>query len=169
MKKWLIPVAALCVVAIIALLTWAFVLKAPEHGVYNVYLIATGDKGKGGKKVCDDSVVALKRQVVSGSEITDVYQDLIDMKDATYPGDNGKTLSNPLAASNLTYESALIDSNGVARIDLNGTLTIKDACDADRLKAQLEQPAYQFKGVKSVDVRINDVDLQTLLKQAVSA
>jgi Sporulation and spore germination. len=167
MKKWLIPVAALFVVAIIALITWKFVLKDPEHGSYKLYLVAMGDKGKQGSKVgCDDSLVPLERKVVSDVHITDVYQDIVDLHEPSYDDENGKQLSNPLYQSNLTYESAIIDANGVARVDLNGTLTYKDTCDADRIKAQLEQPARQFETVKSVDVRINDVDLQTLLKPA---
>lgn len=162
MKKWLIPVAALVVVAIIALITWLFVLPGPDKGSYTFYMIAVGDKGKQGSKVaCDDSLVAVSRETVSDTHITDVYQDIVDMHDQNY---NDTGLTNALYQSDLQYESAIIDATGVARIDLNGTLTYADKCQAQRIKAQLEKPAYQFDGVTNVDVRINDVALDDLLK-----
>lgn len=124
-------------------------------------MVAIGDKGRGERiKGCDDSLVAIERQTVSETKISDIYQDVIGEK--TYDIEDG--LKNPLAASGLTYQSAIIDADGVARIDLSGNVVVADACDSARIKAQLEKPAYQFDGVKSVVVQVDGKPLADFLK-----
>ncbi len=162
MKKWFIPVAAIAVIAVIALVTWRFALKPADPGYYKFYMVAIGDKGKRGTKLgCGDSLVAVQRQTVSDTKITDVYQDIVNMHDYAY---DSTGLRNSLYQSDLQVQSATIDAQGIAHVDLTGTIKQSGGCDVARITGQLQQPAYQFKGVKSVDVRINGVDLAAALK-----
>lgn len=164
MKKWLIPATALVVISIIALITWRFVLKPTDAGSYTFYMILPGGNGSRGAKIgCGDSLVAIHNQTVSDTRISDVYEHVVDLHEYTYQQDT--SLRNPLYQSHLQVASALIDQNGIARVDLTGTLSLSGDCDAPRVKALLEKPAYQFDGVKGVEVRVNDVDLATALKQ----
>jgi hypothetical protein len=161
MKKWLIPVAALFVVAIIALITWQFVLKGPDKEHYAIYLVALKDDGKQGQKIgCGDSLVKVERQTVSDTRITDVYQDILGIKDQTDP-ETG--LTNALYQSDLHLDTATIQGSA-ARVYLSGTLkTAGDDCDAARIQAQLEEPARQFEGVRTVEVYINNTALKEAL------
>lgn len=163
MKKWLIPVAALFLVAIIAFVTKSFVLKGPDKEHYKIYMVAEGDKGRQGKKFgCDDSLVAIERQVVSGSTISDVYQDFLDIHDQKYE-DTG--LTNALYQSDLHLDSGSI-LGGTAHIFLSGTLKKPaDDCERQRIQAMLEEPAKQFDGVRSIDVKVNNIPLDEALKQ----
>jgi hypothetical protein len=163
MKKWLIPVAALFLVAIIILVTKAVVLKGPDKEHYKIYMIAEGDKGKQGKKFgCDDSLVAIERQVVSGSTLSDVYQDFLDVRDQKFEDTD---LINALYQSDLHLDSASIQAH-TAHIFLSGTLKKPaDDCERQRIQAVLEEPAKQFEGVKEVDLKINNIALEEALKQ----
>ncbi|HEU4914049.1 MAG TPA: GerMN domain-containing protein [Candidatus Saccharimonadales bacterium] len=162
MKKWLIPVFALVLVAIIALLTQQFVLKGTDKEHYSIYLLALDDDGRRGKKLsCGDSLVKVERQTVSDIRLSDVYQDLLGLKDQQ---DEATGLTNALHQSSLVVDSATIQ-DGVARVYLSGTLAAADECDQTRVRAQLEEPGRQFGGIRSVEVYINNTPLSEALKQ----
>lgn len=162
MKKWLIPVAALFLVAIIAFVTKAFVLKGPDKEHYKIYMIAEGDNGKQGKRFgCSDSLVTVERQVVSGSVISDVYQDFLDIHDQKF---EDTELTNALYGSDLHLDSATVQGH-TAYILLSGTLKKPvDDCERQRITAQLEEPAKQFQGVKEIDIKVNSAPLSEALK-----
>jgi hypothetical protein len=162
MKKWLIPLGALAVIIALVLTTWKLVHSRHEPGYYNLYFVAVGDNGQAGKKVgCGDSLVASKRQTVSDTQISDVYQDLLDIHDYDFTPEQ----KNALWQSQLTLESADITA-GTAFITLKGTIIQSDKkCDAPRIKAQLEELAKQFDGVKSVEITVNSQPLDTVLNQ----
>lgn len=161
MKKWFIPLGGLLVVGLIAFATQQFILKKNDGSTYKVYMIALKDNGRQGPKVgCDDSVVAVERQTVRPTGIFDVYQDVVGEKEYDFSPD----LKNPLYASDLNIDSASIDDRGIAHIFLNGTLKAGDRCQNGQIKAQLEEPALQFGGVKSVEVQVNGQPISDLLK-----
>lgn len=161
MKKWLIPVGALIVVVVIALATKHFVLNKSDGDIYKLYMIAMHDNGRQGPKTgCGDSIVAVERQTVRPLDITDVYQDVVGEKEYDFSAD----LKNPLYASDLNVDSATIDSRGIAHVFLTGTLKTGDSCENNRIKSQLEKPAFQFKGVKSVEVQVSGQSIDDLLK-----
>ena len=162
-KKWFIPVIALVLIGAIAVATWHFVLNKPHPGQYKIYVIAPGDNGKKGSKVaCNDSLVPVAFQNVSNVTISDVYQDLVGLHSYNY--DNG--LTNPIGGlSDLNVDLAVVGSDGVAHINLTGTLNKVSSCDAARITAQLTKTAYQFSGVKSVNVTVNGKPLDQALQQ----
>jgi hypothetical protein len=162
MKKWLIPLGALVIIAALVVVTWKLVDDRQEPGYYNLYFVAVGDNGDTGKKIgCGDSLVTTKRQTVSDTQISDVYQDLLDIHDYDFTPE----MKNALWQSQLSLESADVTA-GTAFVTLKGTITMSDKkCDAPRIKAQLEELAQQFDGVKSVEVTVNGQPLDTVLSQ----
>jgi len=161
MKKWLIPLAALVVIAGIGVTTWKILDGRKGTGYYDLYFVAVGDNGQQGDKIgCGDSIVPIKRQTVSDTQLSDVYQDLLDIHDYDFtPG-----LKNALWQSQLTLESVDITA-GTAFVTLKGTIVQSDKkCDAPRIKAQLEQTAKQFDGVKDVQITVNGQSLDEALK-----
>jgi predicted ABC-type sugar transport system permease subunit len=163
MKKWLIPLGAVIIIVIIALLTKHFVLNRTEAGTYKIYMVAVGDNGKQGKRIgCGDSLVAINMQTVRVNQLFDVYQDVVGVTNYDYSA----TLKNPVAESKLDVSSATaVDDTGTARVYLTGNFSVSGTCDGERVQAQLEQPAYQFPGVKRVAVFINGIPLDQVLKQ----
>ena len=161
MKKWLIPLVALILITLIGVSTWAVIKHRTDKSTYEIYFIAVGDNGKKGQKIgCGDSAVPIKRQTVSKTTLSDVYQDLL----STHDYDFSPELKNALWQSQLTLESADITA-GIAFITLTGTITQSDkACDAPRIKAQLEDTAKQFNGVKDVQITVNGKLLDEALK-----
>ena len=140
MKKWFIPLGALTVILVIALLTKHFVLNRNEAGNYKVYMVAIGDNGKQGKRIgCGDSLVPVTWQSVRVNALQDVYQDVVGNRDYDY----SSTLKNPIAETKLDVSSASVDESGIARVFLTGEFNVSGRCDAERVQAQLEQPAYQ--------------------------
>lgn len=160
-KKWLIPLTALVIIVALAATTWKIVDSRQGAGYYNLYFVALADGGSQGEKIgCNDSLVSIKRQTVSDTQISDVYQDLLDIHDYDFTPE----LKNALWQSQLTLESADITA-GTAFVTLKGTITQSDKkCDAPRIKAQLEQAAKQFKGVTDVDITVNGQPLDTVLQ-----
>jgi spore germination protein GerM len=86
-------------------------------------------------------------------------QALISLK-VQYYGQSG--LYNALYQSDLQLDGVNI-KDGVAIIDLSGSLQIGGECDSSRVEAQIDQTALQFATVKNVPVSINGCPLQDVL------
>jgi hypothetical protein len=69
---------------------------------------------------------------------------------------------NALGSSNLRVQGIDID-DGVATIDLTGTLSLGGVCDAPRVEAQLRQTALQYATIDAVNIYINGQPLANLL------
>jgi spore germination protein GerM len=77
--------------------------------------------------------------------------------------DNGQSgLYNALYQSDLHLGGVNI-KDGVAIIDLSGSLQVGGECDSPRVEAQIQQMALQFTTVKDVSVRLNGRTLQDVL------
>lgn len=128
-----------------------------------VFMIAENDNGASGKLIgCGDSAVAVEREVPETQAVLKTaMEQLVSIKDKNY-GESG--LYNPLYASSLNLESAVID-NGKATVKFSGTLNLVGTCEDARLQAQLRETALQFPTVQSVDILINDTNLRDLISQ----
>jgi hypothetical protein len=126
-----------------------------------LFFIALEDNGKSGKKIgCNDSVIAVDYPIpATQSVLTASLKELFSLKDRNY-GQSG--LVNALAPAQLQIKEVSIIS-GKANINLTGTLSLGGACDAPRVKAQIEETALQFSTVKSVSVTINGLPLDQVL------
>lgn len=161
-KKWFIPLGALVIILVIALATKHFVFNKPSGEDYKIYMVAINDNGKRGKRIgCGDSLVPVKWQTVRPNRLIDVYQDIVGVQGYDF----GDGLNNPLAESKLSVVTATVDDSGTARIYLSGAFSVSGRCDAERVRAQLEQPAYQFGGVRKVLVYINNILLSDVIRQ----
>lgn len=158
--------------ATIAPLALAILLPAPARSAQTspapaapttvkVFLLALEDDGKSGKKIgCNDSVVAVTRTVPkTPAPLGAAIRELVSIRDRTY-GQSG--LYNALYQSNLTVDRVVI-VNAVAEIHLSGTFRSGGACDNPRIEAQIKETALQFPTVKSVQVFVNDMPLETIL------
>jgi spore germination protein GerM len=126
-----------------------------------IYLIALNDNGRSGPQVgCGDSAIPVVRQITpTNAPLTAAIKELLSLHDRDY-GESG--LYNALYQSRLQVSSVAI-MNGVATIRLTGQLLQGGECDSPRIGAQLTNTALQFSTVRSVQVFINGVPLQTLL------
>jgi hypothetical protein len=126
-----------------------------------VFLIAIDDNGKSGKKLgTGDSVVPIEVTVEpTNAPLKAALNKLLSIKDRIY-GQSG--LYNPLYQSNLILERVTIE-NGEAKIYLTGNLMLGGVLDNPRVKAQLEEIAFQFTSVQKVSVYINNKELNEVL------
>ncbi len=126
-----------------------------------IYLIALEDNGKSGPLVgCGDSAVPVSVSIQpTPGVLKAAFQILLANKNRNY---GGSGLYNALYQSNLKLESAKIE-NGIATLQLSGSLTLGGECDNPRVKAQLEQTALQFTTVQSVAIFINNRPLDDVL------
>lgn len=126
-----------------------------------VFLIALEDGGVSGPAVgCGDSVVPLQL-IVPRTEgvLRAALEKLLSMR-AQYFGESG--LYNALYQSNLRVDAVRIE-DGMATIELSGSMQLGGVCDSPRVQAQLEQTALQFSTVTSVAVFINGVPIEEAL------
>lgn len=130
-----------------------------------IFMINPGDNGKEGVLVgCGDSAVAVQREVPQTQTVLKAaIEQLLSVKDKDY-GMSG--YYNALYQSNLTLNSATIDSSGKATIKLSGNLLTSGACDNPRVIAQITETAKQFPSVKSVEVLVNGQDIHSLLSES---
>jgi hypothetical protein len=126
-----------------------------------IFLIALEDNGRSGKKIgCDDSVVPIQVETpYTRGVLRAALGELLSIRDRYY-GQSG--LYNALSQSNLQVEHVVIE-DGVATINLSGTLMVGGVCDNPRVEAQIEETALQFSTVREVHVFVNDVPLDDLL------
>lgn len=122
--------------------------------------IAVGDEGISGPQIgCGDSTVSVPITTTTIAPLGEVMSAQLAEKDTHY-GQSG--LSNTLAQSNLTYESATI-ADGHATVRLSGRLSSGGVCDIPRITAQLTAPALQFDNIDTVTVLIDGEPLEVLL------
>lgn len=128
-----------------------------------IFMIEMNDNGKSGTLVgCGDSAVAVLREIhQTQSVLQAAIEQLLSVKDKDY-GQSG--YYNALYQSNLTLDSAEI-SGGKATIKLSGTVLTSGTCDNPRLISQIEETAKQFSAVESVEILINNKDIQTVLSE----
>lgn len=134
---------------------------APAGTTVKIFLLALEDDGKSGKKIgCNDSVVPVTRTVPkTTAPLGAAIRELVAIRDRTY-GQSG--LYNALFQSSLMVDRVVI-VNAVAEIHLSGTFRSGGACDNPRIEAQIKETALQFPTVKSVQVFVNDMPLETIL------
>jgi spore germination protein GerM len=129
-----------------------------------IYLIALEDDGASGPRIgCGDSIIAVRRQLAAPTQspLRAAYEELLSMNQYFY-GESG--LVNPLEPSSLTVDSVNI-RDGIAIVELSGTLQLVGTCEDARIQAQLEYTALQFSTVQDVQVTINGTLLDDLISQ----
>jgi spore germination protein GerM len=129
-----------------------------------IYLIAPDDNGASGPRIgCGDSVVGVRRELATPTQspLRAAYEELLAL-DGYFYGEAG--LVNPLEPSSLAVDSVRI-TNGLAIVELSGTLALIGGCEDARIEAQLEYTALQFPNVEGVQVTINGIPLRDLTAQ----
>ena len=126
-----------------------------------IFLIGEGDNGQGGDLVgCGDSAIPVFVQIApTQGVLRAALEKLLSIKDQFY-GQSG--LYNALYQSNLQVQSVTIH-NGVANVQLTGTMQLSGECDNPRVQAQIMDTILQFPTVTSADVFINGKTLQEAL------
>lgn len=127
----------------------------------HIYLIALEDGGHSGPAVgCGDSAVAVEVPVEpTTAPLEAALTALLSIKDQFY-GQSG--LYNALSLSDLSVAQAVIE-DGVATVELVGTMMLGGVCDNPRVEAQLMQTALQFPTVSEVHVFVNGTPLEEVL------
>ncbi len=90
--------------------------------------------------------------------MTAAYEQLF----ATASSKTPEPLYNALENSDLRLQGINI-VDGHASVHVVGQLELGGACDAPRVRAQLEQTALQFRTVNTVSIQINGTPLQEVL------
>lgn len=127
------------------------------------YLIIPEDNGRSGPLVgCGDSAIAVWRdQIQTGSSTGDIHSsldELFSIKTMIY-GQSGYVHS--LYESNLTVEQITIEE-GVAVIELAGTLPLVGTCGDARMEAQILHTVFQYSGFDRSLIFVNGVNLKQL-------
>ena len=130
--------------------------------IISLYLVSLGDEGVAGEEFgCEDSLVSVDRQVVSGEKslIETAVKELISINpDKELNSD----LYNAFSNSRLKVESVTVE-NGMATIRLNGELKLGGVCDNPRIKEQLRRTVLQFSSVNDINIFINEETLDDIL------
>jgi len=128
----------------------------------NIYMIAVGDNGASGKKIgCDDSVVSVPIAIAASSDpVKGVLDALLSIHDQNY-GQSG--LYNSLYQSRLKVDSVTVDNNERATVNLSGVYLLGGECDDPRFRAQIEETILQFPQIKTVEIFINNISLDSIL------
>lgn len=128
---------------------------APGPGMVdrvNIYLVGIGSGTVG----CGDELVPVVRQIApTDAPLRAALSELFNLKTETL-GESG--LYNALYQSDVTIDRLAVE-NGVAMIELSGTVRLSGVCDAPRVVGQIEQTALQFPTVSSVQATLNGVPL----------
>jgi hypothetical protein len=128
----------------------------------NIYMVALEDNGKSGPKIgCNDSLVAVKREVSSPEVLRGALTELLAYKQQ-YFGESG--LYNALYQSNLQIHEIEIE-NGVATVKLTGQVQLGGTCDSPRFAEQLKATVLQFPTVTKAEIFINDRPLSEITSQ----
>ena len=125
-----------------------------------VYLVALGDAGKSGRKIgCDDSLVAVTRTVKNdGAPLKAAVRELLAM-----PRDYEGRLGNYWFGERLRVTGATI-SRGTATIRIAGRVFVAGVCDEPRIEEQIKETAWQFPGVRRVNVFVNGRPLASVIR-----
>lgn len=126
-----------------------------------IYYVASGDNGTAGARIgCGDSLVATYTEPVTfTNQLRASMNRLLRDKDQRH-GQSG--LSNPLFRSQLAFQSGSVVGDTVI-VRLSGSLIQGGACDAPRIKAQLEQTAMTAAGAGSATVTVDGKPLDAVL------
>jgi hypothetical protein len=126
-----------------------------------VFLIAPHDGGRNGRKVaCDDSAVAVDATLPEPAPaLPGALRALLAMSDHY---DRGSGLLNQLYASRLDL-LGIDRQGGRLTVRLRGYVESGDACDNQRILAELSETALQFDGITDVRFEVEGQPLQTLL------
>jgi hypothetical protein len=126
-----------------------------------IYLVAEGDNGVAGPKIgCDDSIVAVEREVASGVEPLRAALDaLLAIRERDY-GQSG--LYNALYEAELQVESVEV-TDGRATVRLTGEFMLRGVCDIPRAEAQIEETVRQFVETGEVLILANGAPLSEAL------
>lgn len=120
----------------------------------SIALVLIGDDGQAGTLIgCGDSLVMVPRPITpTQAPLRSALEALL-----TYdPTVNGQpTYTNVLRQSILTIDRVAIE-NGIASVDLSGTLQLSGVCDNPRMENQLVSTIKQFSTVQTAVVTIND-------------
>lgn len=118
-----------------------------------IFLIAENDNGVSGPKIgCGDSVIGVTRVIPATQGILRAaLNELLSQHDQFY-GQSG--LYNALYRAKLNLDSVTL-VNGVATVNLSGTMSLGGVCDDPRAEAQLNYTAKQFPTVRSVNWFLN--------------
>lgn len=128
----------------------------------NIYMVALEDNGKSGPKIrCNDSLVAIKREVSSPEVLRGALTELLSYKQQ-YFGESG--LYNALYQSNLQIHEIEIE-NGVATVELTGQVQLGGICDNPRFEEQLKATVLQFPTVTKAAIFINSRPLAEIVSQ----
>lgn len=127
--------------------------KTPGPQLVDIYLIAIGDNGQGGIPIgCGDSAIPVKVEIApTQGVLRAALEKLLSIKDQFF-GQSG--LYNVLYQSDLQAQDVSIN-NGVAHIELVGTLMLAGECDSPRVQAELENTIMQFPTVTSAEIFLN--------------
>jgi Sporulation and spore germination len=126
-----------------------------------IYLIALEDNGQSGLQIgCGDSAVAVQVPISATKEVLKAAMQALISLEVQYYGQSG--LYNALYQSDLQLEGVNI-KDGVAIIELSGSLQMGGECDSPRVEAQINQTALQFATVRDVSVSLNGRPLQDVL------
>ena len=126
-----------------------------------IYLIGIGDNGQGGVLIgCGDSAIPVQVQIEPTQGVLKAaVEKLLSIKDQYY-GQSG--LYDALYQSSLQVQSVTIN-NGVANVQISGTMQLGGECDNPRVEAQLTNTVLQFPSVTSADIFINGKTLAEAL------
>ena len=124
----------------------------------SIYLTILGDNGKNGRAVgCGDSLVPVGVHIDFSSSNTETkakeaLQKLFSLRTRVY--DKKLNIVNQLYNSVLSINRLTIE-DGVATVDIQGTLTLEGMCDRPIVEEQIKQTILQFKPITKVNLRIN--------------
>jgi spore germination protein GerM len=126
-----------------------------------IFLIAVDDNGQGGLPIgCGDSVIPVQVEIPTTQGVLKAaLESLLSVKTQFY-GESG--LYNALYQSDLQVENVSI-ADGIATVNLTGTLLMGGECDNPRIQAQLEQTVLQFPTVTKAEIFINGKTLADAL------
>jgi hypothetical protein len=135
----------------------------PVFSRVKLHFVALGDNGASGKKIgCDDSIIPVDVSIdPTTAPLTAALNRLFSIK-TDYYGQSG--LYNALYRSDLHLDSASV-VNGLATVQLSGSLQLGGVCDDPRVEAQLEETIRQFSTVRDVAIFLNGQPLDDVLSE----
>lgn len=135
----------------------------PQMITIGIGLIALEDNGASGKAIgCNDSVVLVQEQVpYTVATLHAALSQLLSLEESTHAQSG---LYNALANSSLSIDELEIE-DGIATVELTGSLMLGGVCDSPRVAAQLEETVLQFATVQEAQIFINGEPLEAALSQ----
>jgi hypothetical protein len=133
--------------------------KGPQ--LVKIFLIALEDNGKAGPLVgCGDSVVSAQVAIEPTKAVLRAALEALLANKSRNFGESG--LYNALYEADLKVDRAVIE-DGVAHVDLSGSMMLRGECDDPRVQAQLEQTVLQFSTIQKAEITLNGKPLAEAL------